>query len=107
MTEAEAKDLLIEGMNFAAYHETDHSLWDSDKNRLFGEEHYHSGRFVAQPSVWGEGEEFETKMAELLRWAVWLDRSGTRYTTAMELLLAGNHYLNRIIKRAGLEHYRR
>jgi hypothetical protein len=39
MTQDEARDLIIEGMNYAAYRETDSSLYDSDKNRLFGSEH--------------------------------------------------------------------
>jgi len=53
MTENEAKELLIDGMNYAAYRETNHSLWDSDKNTLFGFEHYSSGRTVAFPHVEG------------------------------------------------------
>jgi hypothetical protein len=72
MTDDEAKELLIAGMDYAAYKETNHSLWDSDKDRLFGSEHFASGRIVVQSSVWGEGEEFESKMADLLRWAVQL-----------------------------------
>jgi hypothetical protein len=44
MTPDEARQLVIDGMNYAAYRETDFSLHDSDKNRLFGSEHYASGR---------------------------------------------------------------
>jgi hypothetical protein len=44
MTSDEARDLIIESMNYAAYKETDSSLHDADKNRLFGSEHYKSGR---------------------------------------------------------------
>jgi hypothetical protein len=102
MTDSEAKELLISGMDYAAYRETGYSLWDSDKNKLFGEEHYVSGRPVFQESVWGEGEEFEKKMAELLRWAIQLGRSKNNYDVAIRLLLSGDHYLNRIIRRAGL-----
>lgn len=40
MTPDEARHLVIEGINYAAYHETDFSLYDSDKNRLFGSKHY-------------------------------------------------------------------
>ena len=61
MTVDEAKELLIDRMNYMAYRETDHSLWDSDKNRLFGAEHYVSGRPVLQPSVWGDGEELSER----------------------------------------------
>ena len=46
MTPDEARHLVIEGLNYAAYHETDFSLHDSGKNRLFGSEHYESGRPV-------------------------------------------------------------
>ena len=102
MTNTEAKELIISGMDYAAVRETDHSFWDSDKNRLFGEEHYVSGRPVFQPSVWGEGEQFEEQMAKLLRWAVQLGTSKGSYDEAIRVLLSGDHYLNRIIKRAGL-----
>ena len=39
MTPDEARELIIEGMNYAAYKETDSSLHDADKNRLFGSDH--------------------------------------------------------------------
>ncbi len=35
MTDDEARVVVIEGINYAAYRETEHSLRDSDKNRLF------------------------------------------------------------------------
>ena len=89
-------------MNYAAYHETNHSLWDSDKNKLFGSDHYVSGRPVFEPSVWGEGEGFERKMADLLRWAFSLG-SRSRYEEAVRTLKSGEHYINRIIMLAGLE----
>ena len=102
MTETEAKELLIGGMNYAAYKETGHSLWDSDMNKLFGEEHYVSGRPVFQASVWGDGEEFEKKMATLLRWAVQLGSALGSYPEAIRVLSSGEHYLNHIIRRADL-----
>lgn len=102
MRDVEAKELLISGMDYAAYRETDHSLWDSDKNKLFGETHYASGRPAYPESVWGKGEQFEEKMAELLRWAVQLGARREPYDEAIRLLLSGDHYLNRIIRRAGL-----
>ena len=52
MTLDEARHLIIEGINYAAYSETDSSLYDSDKNRLWGSEHYNSGRCVVKPSPW-------------------------------------------------------
>jgi hypothetical protein len=88
VTDVEAKELLIGGMNYAAYHETDHSLWPADKNTLFGEPHYEVGPRDGQ-SVWGTGEVFESKMADALRWAI-------------HQLMSGEHYINRIIKRAGV-----
>ena len=51
MTQDEARELIIEGMNYAAYRETDSSLYDSDKNRLFGAEHYRSDRPVYRPAI--------------------------------------------------------
>src|SRR4029077_10918998 len=56
MAPDEARHLVIEGINYAAYHETDFSLQDSDKNRLFGSEHYESGLPVREPSRWSEGD---------------------------------------------------
>ena len=102
MTVDEAKELLIEGMNYGAYRETNQSLWDEDKNKLFGAERYQSGRPVLAPSVWGEGEAFEAKMTELLRWAVQLSSTKGSYREAIKVLLAGDHYLNRIIRRVGV-----
>ena len=102
MTDIEAKVLLIGGIDYAAYKETEHCLWDSDKNRLFGGQHDESGRLAIQPSVWGEGEQFEEKMAELLRSAVRIGSSKGSYEEAIRVLLSGDHYINRIIRRAGL-----
>jgi hypothetical protein len=48
MTLDEARHLIIEGINYAAYRETDSSLHDTDKNRLFGSEHYKFGRLCRQ-----------------------------------------------------------
>ena len=61
MTPDEARHWIIEGLNYAAYRETDSSLHDTDKNRLRGSEHYNSGRHIANPSPWAEGD-FEEKM---------------------------------------------
>ena len=73
MTSDEARDLVIDGINYAAYREPDSSLHDSDKNRLFGSEHYRSGRPIYKPSAWED--DFEAKMATLLVWANVLNRS--------------------------------
>lgn len=99
MTVDEAQELLISGMNYAAYRETGTSLYDEDKNRLFGNEHYRSGRPLYSPSPWGEGEEFETKMTELLRWATKLGTAHGSYDEAIRTLRMGDHYLNRILNR--------
>jgi len=53
LTVDEAKELLIEGMNYGAYRETNQSLWDEDKNKLFGAERYQSGRPVLAPKRLG------------------------------------------------------
>ena len=85
MTLDAARLLIVEGINYAAYKETDSSLHDSDKNRLLGSEHYKSGRDVVKPSPWAEGD-FEEKMANLLRWANTLNRSVPAFTEAQKLL---------------------
>lgn len=98
MTSDEARHLIIEGINYAAYRETDSSLHDSDKNRLFGSEHYKSGRFIAQPSPWA-GVDFEEKMAKLLHWANALNRSVAVFTEAEELLEGEDSVIGRVIRR--------
>jgi len=99
MTPDEARHLVIEGINYAAYHETDFSLQDSDKNRLFGSEHYESGRPVREPSRWSEGD-FEEKMAMLLVWANVLNRSVPAFTEAQKLLESEDSVVGRIIRSA-------
>lgn len=97
MTLDEAREIIIGGMNYAAYHETDFALFDSDKNRLFGSENYNSGRFVARPSPWPEN--FEEKMATLLVWANWLNRSESKFSDAQRLIENEDSVLGRIIRR--------
>jgi hypothetical protein len=97
MTPDEARHLIIEGLDYAAYRETDSSLHDTDKNRLFGSEHYQSGRFVAKPSQWAEGD-FEAKMTTLLRWANALNRSHPAFTQAQRLLEGEESIIGRIIR---------
>ena len=99
MTPDEARHLVIEGINYAAYHETDFSLHDSDKNRLFGSAHYESGRPVHEPSPWAEGD-FEEKMAMLLVWANVLNRSVPAFTEAQKLLEGEDSVVGRIIRGA-------
>jgi hypothetical protein len=98
MTPDEARQLVIDRINYAAYHETDFSLHDSDKNRLFGSEHYKSGRPVYEPSPWAEGD-FEEKMAMLLVWANGLDRSPA-FTQAQKLLEGEDSVVGRVIRSA-------
>jgi hypothetical protein len=102
MTSDEARDLIIEGINYAAYRETDCSLHDSDKNRLYGSEHYKSGRVVAKPSPWGEGN-FEEKMAMLLGWADELNRSVPAFKEAEKLLEDEDSVIGRVIRQANLD----
>ncbi len=99
MTPDEARHLVIEGINYAAYHETDFSLHDSDKNRLFGSEHYSSGRPVYEPSPWAEGD-FEEKVAMLLVWANVLNRSVAAFTEAQRLLEGEDSIIGRVIRKA-------
>jgi hypothetical protein len=97
MTLDEARKRLIEGLNYAAYHETDFSLYDSDKNVLYGSNYYNSGRTFATPSPW-PGEKFEKKMATLLGWAVTLNRGDSNFTEALRLLESEDSTLGRIIR---------
>jgi hypothetical protein len=102
MTLDEARHLVIEGINYAAYRETDSSLYDSDKNRLFGSEHYNSGRHVVKPSPWATSD-FEREMAKLLVSANILNRSLTRFTEAQTLLENEDSVLGRVIRLAARE----
>jgi len=99
MTLEEARLVIVEGVNYAAYKEMDSSLHDSDKNRLLGSEHYKAGRDVVKPSPWAEGD-FEEKMATLLRWADTLNRSVPAFTEAQKLLEDEDSVIGRVIRRA-------
>jgi len=94
----EARERLISGLDYAAYHETDYSLYDADKNRLFGSDHYNSGRPIDKPSPWPKGN-FEKKMATLLTWANTLNKSDPKFREAQQLLAKENSVLGRIIRR--------
>jgi hypothetical protein len=99
MTPDEARDMIIEGMNYAAYKETDSSLHDADKNRLFGSEHYKSGRLIVRPSPWAEGD-FEEKMSALLSLANVLNRSVPAFKEAQTLLEGEEPVIGQIIRRS-------
>lgn len=99
MTPDEARDMIIESMNYAAYRDTDSSLHDADKNRLFGSEHYESGRMIVKPSPWAEGD-FEEKMSVLLRWANILNRSMPEFKEAQALLEGEDSVIGQIIRRS-------
>jgi hypothetical protein len=99
MTLDEAREEIISGIDYAAYRETDSSLHDSDKNRLFGSEHYKSGRPLYKPSPWVEGD-FERKMANLLGIANWLNRSVPAFKEAQRLLENEESVLGRVIRNA-------
>lgn len=98
MTPDQARDLIIEGLNYAAYRETDSSLHDTDKNRLWGSEHYNSGRHVANPSPWAEGD-FEEKMMMLLRWANMLHSNVPEFKEAQDLIGQEETLIGRVIRR--------
>ena len=99
MTLDEARQVVIEGINYAAYRETDSSLHDSDKNRLFGSEHYKSGRLVYEPSPWAKGD-FDEKMATLLVWADMLNCSVPAFKEAQRLLEGEDSVVGRVIRSA-------
>lgn len=98
LTLDQARELIISGLDYAAYSETDFSLYDADKNRLFGSEHYNSGRPVYKPSPWAEGD-FEKKMATLLYWAGQLSKSNPQFKHAQKVLMWRRGVLGRIIRR--------
>ena len=99
MTLHEAREEVISGIDYAAYKETAASLHDAEKNRLFGSEHYDSGRPVYEPSPWAEGN-FEEKMATLLRMANKLNRSVPTFQEALRLLETEESVLGRVIRLA-------
>lgn len=99
MTPEEARQAVVNGINYAAYRETDSSLYDSDKNRLFGSEHYKSDRVVVKPSPWAEGD-FEGKMAVLLSWANVLNSSDPAFAEAQSLLEGEDSVIGRVIRRS-------
>jgi hypothetical protein len=99
MTLDEAREEIISGIDYAAYKETDSSLHDADKNRLFGSEHYKSGRPVYKPSPWTEGD-FEGKMAALLSIANALNRPVPTFREAQQLLTNEDSVLGRVVRRA-------
>jgi hypothetical protein len=99
MTPDEARDMIIEGMNYAAYKETDRSLHDADKNRVFGSEHYKSRRLIVRPSPWAEGD-FEEKMSTFLGLANVLNRSVPAFKEAQTLLEGEDSLIGQIIRRS-------
>ena len=99
MTSDEARHAIIDGINYAAYRETESSLYDSDMNRLWGSEHYKSGRWVVKPSPWAEGD-FEEKMAGLLGIANALNGSVPSFAEAQKFLEGEDSVLGRVIRRA-------
>lgn len=99
MPQDEARELIVEGINYAAYRETDSSLHDSDKNLLFGSEHYKSGRVVTKSSPWSDGD-FEKKMAMLLRLANCLNRSVVAFSEAQRVLESEYSLIGHVVRRA-------
>jgi hypothetical protein len=98
MTPDEARELIVEGINYAAYRETDASLHDADKNRLFGSEHYKSDQVIVSSSPWAGGD-FEEKMATLLRWARKLNQSVPAFEEAQRMLEDEESVIGRVIRR--------
>jgi hypothetical protein len=92
------RHLIIEGINYAAYHETDSSLYDSDKSKLWGSDHYKSGRLVTKPSPWAE-DDFEEEMATLLKWANALNKNVPEFEEAKQLLEGEDSIIGRVIRR--------
>ena len=105
MTIVEAKEIVISAMNYAAYREFECSLYVADRNQLFGEEHFSlepNTTPADRPSPW-QGAQFEEKMAELLAIGSNLTER-EQFRKAIGTLLAGDNYLNRIIRKARKSH---
>jgi len=108
VTETEAKELIISQMNYIAYREFDHSLFPSDRDRLFGAEHYQlePHTFLPDtPSLWAPGQDLEAKMPELLTFAVISSEEGqkNRFRIALDLVRLEDGYLNQVIQSAERE----
>ena len=102
VTVVEAKETLISLIDYVAYREIGTGLYDSDKNLLFGEKHYKSGRPVYSRSPW-EGKRFEAKMAMLLKTAKCSKSTAGQYRDAIRhLRFSGGAGLNRVIVRSWL-----
>jgi hypothetical protein len=99
MTFDDAREMIIGGIDYVAYRESGFSLHDSDKNRIFGSEHYKSGRPVYDPSHWADGD-FEARMAILLAWASVMNRSDPAFAEAQTLLKNEDSVIGRIIRKA-------
>jgi len=99
LTPDEARELIVDGINYAAYKESESSLHDSDKNRLFGSQRFSSDRETIKASPWPDGD-FEGKMATLLRWANMLNRSVPAFTEAQRLLENEDSVIGRVIRRS-------
>jgi hypothetical protein len=97
MTVQEAREIVIEAMNYAAYKETDSSLFDSDKNRLYGSDHYNSGRLIVRPSPWVD--DFETKMVQLLQWAHTFSRSDAQFKDSLRVLLTDSCPIGNLVRK--------
>jgi hypothetical protein len=102
MTETEAKELIISQMNYLAYKEFGPSLFVSDRNRLFGSDHYQlESNTVPSDTVspWGPGQELEVKMPDLLRLA-WLTSDKSIFRIAIDLVKRGDGVLAELIQAA-------
>lgn len=99
MSPDKTKETIIDCIDYVAYRETDSSLHDSDKNRLFGSTYYNSGRPVYESSAWAEGD-FEEKMATLLHLAGALCKSDASFEEAQQLLQSEDSVLGRVIRRS-------
>lgn len=72
MTLEQAKEVVIDRMNAIAYQEYDFSLFPSDRDRLFGTQHYQLEPHTYlpdYPSRWAPGQDLEPKLPELLAYA--------------------------------------
>jgi hypothetical protein len=97
--DSSGRPVSVSHLSYAAYKETDFPLHDADKNRLLGSEHYKSSGPVYKPSPWAQ-ENFEDKMATLLRMANALNRSVPAFREAQQLLKNEESVLGRVVRRA-------
>ena len=105
MTEREAREIIISRMNYMAYSEYGCSLYASDKNRLYGAEHYQlepNSVPNEESSAWAPGGRLEPMLPDLVL-AAWISAPSEEKRTfeiAMSVVQLNRDSLGGIVRRA-------